>query len=233
MGENGRGSEFFGRRDSGDDDLRMAAAKTPILLGTGNPAKTDVLRRLLEGPPLDPVTPNRLGLAADVEEAGDTHLAISALKAQEWSRAGSMLAVASDGGLLIPALGTRWDSRYTHRFAGPDADDAQRRERLLELMSPFTGEDRQATWVEALAIAQQGRLLAAWELQGATGLIAGRSSDHPQSPGFWVFSVWRFPQYDKTYDQLSPRQLEDLDDHWLRLRRLAQGFLDLYLGSRK
>ena len=141
-----------------------------------------------------------------------------------------MLAIASDGGLHIPALGTQWDSRYTHRFAGPDADDAQRRDRLLELMSPFTGEDRRATWVEALAVAHRGRLLAAWELYGATGVIADRASTPPLSPGFWAFSVWRFPGYDKTYDQLSPQELEDLDDHWLRLRRLAQGFLRRYLA---
>ena len=230
MGENGRGSEFFGRRDSGDDVLRMAPAKTPIVLGTGNPAKTDALRRLLEGLPLEPVSPSRLGLAAEPEESGDSHLAIAALKAQDWSRAGSMLAIASDGGLHIPALGTQWDSRYTHRFAGPDADDAQRRDRLLELMSPFTGEDRRATWVEALAVAHRGRLLAAWELYGATGVIADRASTPPLSPGFWAFSVWRFPGYDKTYDQLSPQELEDLDDHWLRLRRLAQGFLRRYLA---
>ena len=231
MGENGRGPEFFGLRTSEDDDLSRTAAKTPILLGTGNPAKADALRRLLEGLPLEPVSPSRLGLAAEPEESGDSHLAIAALKAQDWSRAGSMLAVASDGGLRIPALGTQWDSRYTHRFAGPDADDTQRRERLLESMSPFIGEDRRATWVEALAVAHRGRLLAAWELYGATGVIADQASAQTQTPGFWAFSVWRFPGYDKTYDQLSPQQLEDLDDHWLRLRRLAHGFLHRYLDS--
>ena len=170
-------------------------------------------------------------MAVEPEETGDTHLAIAAAKAQEWSKAGSMLAVASDGGLRVPALGPGWDSRYTHRFAGPDADDAQRRDRLLELMHSFTGEDRRASWVEALAVAHRGRLLVAWELQGATGHIADHASSPPQTPGFWAFSVWRFPQCDKTYDQLSPQELEDLNDHWGRLRRLVQSFLHQYLAS--
>ena len=186
---------------------------------------------MLEGLPLDPVTPSRLGLTAEPEETGDTHLAIASLKAQHWSLAGSMLAVASDGGLRIPALGTNWDSRYTHRFAGPDADDARHRERLLELMRPFRGEDRGATWVEALAVANRGRLLVSWELQGATGVIADLSSAPARTSGFWAFSVWRFPEYDKTYDQLSPQQLEELDDHWIRLRRLVQGFFQRLLKS--
>ena len=199
-------------------------------MGTGNPAKAEALRRLLEGLPIDPVTPKVLRLEVEPEESGDTHLAIAALKAQEWSSAGSMLAVASDGGVRIPALGDGWDSRYTHRFAGPDADDARRRERLLDLMRPYRGEDRRASWVEALAVADRGRLLAAWEVQGATGVISDSASAPPQTPGFWAFSVWRFPSYDKTYDQLSPQELEDLNDHWARLHRLAQGFLRLYLA---
>ncbi len=230
MGQNGRETKFFGLRTSEDDNLRNPAAKTPVLLGTGNPAKTDALRRLLEGLPLDPVTPSRLGLTAEPEETGDTHLAIAALKAQDWSRAGSMLAVASDGGLHIPALGPGWESRYTHRFAGPDADDARRRERLLELMHAFQGEHRTAAWVEALAVADRGRLLVSWELQGATGLIADRAaSGAPQTTGFWAFSIWCFPQFGKTYDQLSPQQLAELDDHWIRLRRLVQGFFQRLL----
>ncbi len=228
MGQNGRESKFFSLRTSGDDNLSRTAAKTPILLGTGNPAKTDSLQRLLEGLPVDPVTPRGLGLAVEPEETGDTHLAIAAVKARDWSRAGLMLAVASDGGLRIPALGPGWDSRYTHRFAGPDADDAQRQHRLLQLMRPFRGEDRRASWVEALAVADRGRLLAAWEVQGATGLISDSASALPRSLGFWAFSVWRFPAYDKTYDQLSPQELEDLNDHWARLRRLVQSFLHLY-----
>ncbi len=141
-----------------------------------------------------------------------------------------MLAIASDGGLQVPALGPGWDSRCTHRFAGPGADDAQRLEHLLELMRSFRGEDRRASWVEALAVAVNGRLLGAWEIQGATGRIADRAPAPPQGPGFWACSVWSFPQYGKTYDQLSPQELEALGDHWFRFRRLVQGFLRLYLA---
>ena len=142
-----------------------------------------------------------------------------------------MLALASDGGLQIPALGSGWESRYTHRFAGPAADDARRQGRLLELMRPYRGERRQATWVEALAVADQGRLLASWELQGATGAIADRCDEPPVASGFWAFSVWYFSEFDKTYDQLSLQELEKLNDHWVLLRRLVQSFFRRRLGS--
>ena len=123
--------------------------KTLILLATGNGDKQQTFRSLLDGLPLLPVTPAELGINATPDEDGDTHEAIAREKAVEWSRAGSTLAIASDGGLVIPALGSRWESRHTRRFAGPEVDDSQRVDRLLELMEPFTDAARNASWAEA------------------------------------------------------------------------------------
>ena len=198
--------------------------KIPILLATTNPAKEQSFRRMLEGLPLSPITPAQRGLEDVPPEEGDTHEAIARSKAERWSRAGSMLAIASDGGLVLPALGDRWESRYTHRFAGPAADDADRLARLLELMRPFHGPEREASWREAVAIAHRGRILVSWELKGATGLIADSPGDPYQVPGFWAFSVWYFPQFTKTYPQLSPGERDSLDDHWTRLGQLVQRY---------
>ncbi len=134
-----------------------------------------------------------------------------------------MLVIASDGGLVIPALGPDWESRHTHRFAGPTVDDSQRVDRLLELMEPFIGADRSASWVEAVAIAHRGQILASWELQGAAGEIAEARESGPV-PEFWAFTVWTFPQYGKTYNQLTPNELESLNDHWTRLGQLVRYF---------
>lgn len=197
---------------------------TPILLGTGNAAKQAALRWLLEDLPLALTTPTELGLTESPDEQGETHLEIANAKARDWSQAGSMLTIASDGGLVLPALGDAWESRYTHRFAGPEATNAQRLEALLDLMRPFQRDQRQASWVEAVAIADRGRLLASWELQGATGVIAENPSVESDPSEFWAFSVWYFPALGKTYDQLSQVQREDLDDHWARLRTKVREF---------
>ena len=196
---------------------------TPILLATGNGDKQRAFRSLLEGLPLKPVTPSESGISTSPDEDGDTHEAIAREKAIRWSQAGSMLAIASDGGLVIPALGDAWESRHTHRFAGQGVDDSQRVDRLLELMEPFTGGDRTATWAEAIAIAHDGVVLASWELSGATGEIAEVREPGPV-PEFWAFTVWTFPQYGKTYNQLTPAELESLDDHWSRLGQLVRQF---------
>ena len=179
---------------------------------------------MLESLPLAPVTPTQLGLEYVPQEEGETHEAIARSKAEMWSLTGSTLTIASDGGLVLPALGTRWESRYTHRFAGPAGDDVERMERLLELMRPYKGAEREASWREALAIAHRGRTLVSWELTGGTGVIADSRGDPYQIPGFWAFSVWYFPQFAKTYPQLSSEERESLDDHWTRLGQLVQRY---------
>ena len=197
---------------------------TPILLATGNRDKQAEFLRLLEGLPFAPVTPAEAGLGGVPDEEGDSHEDIARDKAAQWSRAASMLAIASDGGLVIPTLGPRWESRYTRRFAGPAADNHERLSRLLELMAPYHGEGRRASWVEALAIADSGRVLASWELSGGVGYLDERPPECPL-PEFWVFSIWRFPRFGATYSQLSAEQKESIDDHWGRLRRLVRRFL--------
>ncbi len=202
---------------------------TPILLATGNRDKQEQFREILAGLPLSPVTPAEVGLTAAPDEYGDTHQAIARDKAAQWSADASMLAIASDGGLVIPALGARWESRYTHRFAGPAADNEERLFRLLQMMRPYRGADRRASWVEALAIAHCGRVLASWELSGGLGYL----DEEPPAgslPEFWVFSVWRFPLFGATYSQLSAEQRDSLEDHWGRLRRLVRRyFLSLFV----
>ena len=204
---------------------------TSILLATGNPAKQQKLAWLVEGLGLSTTTPQQLGLSGVPEEEGGTHQEIARNKAREWSLAGSTLAIATDGGLVLPALGDSWESLYTHRFAGPAADDQERTRRLLELMEPYHGEDREATWVEGLCVADRGRILASWELTGGTGVVAEAPNDTPAIPGFWVFSVWYFPQFGRTYNQLTPEELASLDDHWTSLLRLLHRYFQSHFVS--
>ena len=201
-----------------------------ILLATTNPAKQRALLRLLEGLPLRPMTPEEAGLAgfSVSEEEGSSHEEIARLKAEEWSKAAGVTAISSDGGLVIPALGQRWESLFTHRFAGEDADDHTRLERLLELMRPYKSEARRASWVEALAMAEGGRTLASWQVDGASGLLLEGLDSRPLVPGFWVFSLWYFPHLGKTYNDLNEDELAGLNDHWAQLKSLVGSY---FLGA--
>ena len=76
-----------------------------ILLATGNVAKQAKLRWLIDGLGFDAVTPRDLGLDFDPPESGSTHQEVAASKALAWADPTGCLAIASDGGVDIPALG--------------------------------------------------------------------------------------------------------------------------------
>lgn len=193
-----------------------------------------MLAWLLEGMPVQAVAPAELGVTAEPDESGDTHEAIARSKAAEWSRAAGIPAIASDGGLLVPALGANWESRHTHRFAGPAADDAERQRRLMHLMEPFSGDQRRAGFVEALAISNGDDTVASWEVTGATGLIVesleqrGGGTD---GDGFWVFPLWYFAEFGRTYDRLTETERASLGDHWETLRVHVHEFLRGWLAD--
>ena len=60
-------------------------------------------------------------------------------------------------------------------------------------------------------------------LAGAAGGSARAGLAGPV-PEFWAFTVWTFPQYGKTYNQLAAVERESLNDHWTRLGRLVRRF---------
>ena len=195
-----------------------------ILLGTGNLAKQETLRWLLEGLPLRPLTPSDLGLTSVPDETGATHLDIARQKAIQWSSTASMLVIASDGGLTVPSLGDNWESRFTHRFAGDQASDRDRTEQLLELMKGFSGENRKASWIESIAVADRGAVITSWQTTGADGIIAKTPGEDTGIPGFWVFSIWYIPRFGKYYNKLSPSEKESLNDHWGQLKKTVHQF---------
>ena len=180
------------------------------------------------------VSPAELGVSADPDESGDTHEAIARAKAEEWSRVAGMPAIASDGGLVVPVLGANWESRHTHRFAGPAADDAERQRRLLSLMEPFSGDRRNAAFVEALAIADAGQTVVSWQVSGATGRIVDSLADRggdTDGDGFWVFPLWFFPEFGRTYDRLTATERAGLGDHWQTLRARVREFILAWLAG--
>src|SRR5262245_20623309 len=128
-----------------------------LIAATRNPAKVQELARRVAG--LADVFPLPDAGEGDPEN-GDTFAANAVAKAVSWSRRldRGETVVATDGGLLIPALGDRWDPVRTRRFAGET--DVERAEALLALAADLAGDDRRIVWEEAMALARDGVLLA-------------------------------------------------------------------------
>jgi inosine/xanthosine triphosphate pyrophosphatase family protein len=162
-----------------------------ITLGSTNFAKARLLEWLVGGLGLEPRSVG--GLPQAPAETGQTLVENACLKATYYSKAANGLAIASDGGLHIPALGDRWDPLLTHRFVGEGASDQARAVGLLRLMKGLHGNERRAFFVEAVALAHRGSLLGEWEASGEEALIA-ETMPGDLMPGFWADSLLRYPR---------------------------------------
>lgn len=186
-----------------------------LLLATANPAKAERLRSLCEGVDAVFVTGDELGTVPEVPEEGGTHIANAVRKALAWSSVHQALAVASDGGLAIPALGPDWSSLVTRRNTGGDVGDEEHASRLLRRMHGLAGDRRNAHWIEAVAVARNGSLLGAWESSGLAGAIADDFVPDPAAtPGFWVSGLWTDPVTARRLWELSEEERMHRGDPW-------------------
>jgi inosine/xanthosine triphosphate pyrophosphatase family protein len=207
-----------------------------LFAGTRNPAKVAELAEVLRGtahvmaPPPD--------LAPPEAEGDGTFAAIAAAKALAWSRAlrerePDALVAASDGGVLIPALGERWNLLHTRRFAGIDADDRSRADALLALADDLHDAERRIAWRESLAIARNGALLATFAAESPPGILA-RDYDPAlieSGRGFWIPALWACPECGgKRLAELTAGERAGREDHWTVLGRAVRAFLETVDG---
>jgi inosine/xanthosine triphosphate pyrophosphatase family protein len=204
-----------------------------LVAATRNPAKIGELQRVVgDAATIEPL-PQDISLEPEIErdlEAGHDTAEIAIAKAVAWSRVvgADALVAATDGGLLVPALGEAWDPTRTRRFAGEDATDLERARTLLALASDLTGDERRIGWRESLAIACDGKLLAIWSAEGPTGLLATDVDPAAieSGGGFWIPALWRCPELGGCLiTDLTAGERSALGDHWARLAEPVREWL--------
>lgn len=157
-----------------------------LLLATSNAGKRREMAELLEGI-ARVITFRDTGLTSP-EEVGTTFAMNATIKATFGADATGLPTLADDSGLEVDALNGA-PGLYSARFAGPDANDAKNREKLLQMMRDVPVSDRSARFRAAVAIALPGRLVDVFE-----GAIEGAIADHARgSGGFGYDPVFLLP----------------------------------------
>jgi XTP/dITP diphosphohydrolase len=119
-----------------------------LLLATSNPGKQSEFSRLLRGLPGRLVLPQQIGLNLDVPEPHLTYAENATAKAEAYSLASGLPALADDSGLEVAALDWGPGARSA-RHGGEEVAD--RVALILELLAGVT--DRRARMVCYLALA--------------------------------------------------------------------------------
>jgi XTP/dITP diphosphohydrolase len=127
---------------------------TKLLVGTNNPGKVQEYEELLTDLPetLEVTFPAREGLMLEVEESGETFEENARIKALAYAQASGLISLADDSGLEVDALGGAPGVRSA-RYAGPDANDADRYGKLLDALASVPTDQRSARFRCVVAIA--------------------------------------------------------------------------------
>jgi len=181
-------------------------APVKLYFASSNPGKLGEFRVLAENAATSPPRfelelPPRFDELPSFDENAPTFAENAAGKALHYSRLQKGMVFADDSGLVVPALGGA-PGVHSARYVGPGATNAQRIEKLLCEMRGKTGNERDAYFVCAIALAQKGRAIAV-----VTDRVDGEILESPRGAGgFGYDPIFHFRALKKTFAELSAEE---------------------------
>lgn len=189
-----------------------------IVLATRNEGKVREMRRLLSGLNIEVVSAGEYAIPEVVEDAGT--LEGNALKkAKALHDATSLPALADDTGLEVDALNGA-PGVHSARYAGPNADDAANRARLVEALQHET--NRTARFRTVLAYVSDGDEHLFEGTCGGTITHEERGED-----GFGYDSVFIPEEDDRTFAEMPADQKNAISHR----ARAMQAFVDWFRST--
>ena len=186
------------------------------LIATGNPHKTEAIRRILAPYGLELVDLSSYPDIQEPVEDGDTFLANALIKSRYYCQATGLVALADDSGLEVDALGGE-PGVHSARYAGGDTPHGVKMARVLELLQGVPREKRTARFkCVAAATFPDGREFH------AGGAMEGLIFDHPRGEGGFGYDPIVFlPELGKTVAEISAEEKDKISHRGAAFRELA------------
>ena len=184
-----------------------------IVLATRNPGKVRELRALLARLPVTLRTAASFAGAPEVVEDAPTLEGNARKKALALHRHTGLPALADDTGLEVTALGGR-PGVHSARFAGPDADDAANRAKLLRDLAGAA--DRSARFRTVVAFVEDD------EVRLFEGVCPGRILEEERGAGGFGYDALFVPEGEtRTFAELTQEEKNAVSHRGRALRKLA------------
>ena len=194
-----------------------------LLLATNNRAKVREYLLLLKGIPYEIVAPADVGIELEVSETGATMEENATIKAEAYASIGNLLTLSDDSGLEVDALGGE-PGVLSARYAGANASDEERIERLLERLEGVPWEERAARFRCVIAIATPEG-----EVELCHGECGGMITFRPKGDsGFGYDPIFYLPELGKTMAELSMERKSEIS-HRGKAAREARQLLEQYI----
>ncbi len=192
-----------------------------IILATKNKGKIREFREALaeigwEGVPLSEVVD-----VPEPEETGTTFMENALQKASAYAKAVRMPVLSDDSGIIADVLGDE-PGIFSARYAGVHGDDEANNQKLIERLRPYSGNDRRAHYVCAVALVwPEGKQVT------AEGTCEGILRDfYAGTGGFGYDPLFYLPQYDKTMAEISLAEKNKISHRGKALRALIKKLLE-------
>ena len=175
----------------------MKNRQPEILIATRNAGKIKELEELLAAMPFRLRGLNSFSNVFDPEETGVTFAENAVLKAKSYALQTKLLSIADDSGLQVEALNGA-PGVFSARYAGENAGDQERIEKLLQELS--NNQKRRARFVCVMAVADEKgdvKFIEEGVCSGTIALSAGGAH------GFGYDPIFIPDGFSETFGELS------------------------------
>ena len=185
-----------------------------FIIATNNQKKLKELERILNPLGINAVSAKEEGISLDdVEETGTTFAENAYLKAEAAFKKTGLPSVADDSGLCVDVLDGR-PGIYSARYAGENATDEDKNNKLLAELNDVPEKDRTAHFTCAICC-----ILPSGEKIEVEGVCEGSIAFEPHgNGGFGYDPIFKYG--DKRYADLSSDEKDAVSHRGKALRKL-------------
>lgn len=190
---------------------------TKFIIASNNKKKTEELNRILNPLNIHAVTAASEGITLDeVEETGTTFAENAYLKASAAFKKTGLPCVADDSGLAVDALNGE-PGVYSARYAGENATDEERIEKLLNNMKNVKDEERTAHFISSICcIIDENTVIT------AEGRCDGTITFEPFGNGGFGYDPVFMTDSGKTFAELSSGEKDKISHRGKALNKLFE-----------
>ena len=188
-----------------------------LVLASRNKGKTREIQNILKDYPVIIKNLDDFGPIPEVEEDGETFDDNAYKKSSFTARVLGLPALADDSGLLVDALNGE-PGIYSARYAGENATD---QENLAKLLNEIKNKDnRKASFKCVLSLAIPTGAALTYEASCEGEIL----SEPVGNNGFGYDPVFYYPEFDKTFAQLTMDEKASVSHRGKALKELASEF---------
>ena len=186
-----------------------------IVAATTNQGKVREFQEILGELGFEVTSIHEMGIDVEIEETGSSFTENALIKARAVSLLCDLPVIADDSGLCVDAL-DGGPGIYSARFAGDEASDEDRNQKLLELMKNET--NRSAKYVASIAfIFPDGREIT------AEATVEGEILDKEQGTGgFGYDPLFYCTEINKCFGIASPEEKNEVSHRGRALKKLCE-----------